>query len=69
MKKEFPGYFANHEDDIEKLWQDCIFVLDANVMLSLYRYSDATGSELLKVFNFLSERLWIAHQVAQEQSS
>lgn len=66
MKKEFPGYFANNEDDIERLWQNCIFVLDANVMLSLYRYSDATRSELLKVFNSLSERLWVPHQVAQE---
>ncbi|MCU1738832.1 MULTISPECIES: PIN-like domain-containing protein [unclassified Pseudomonas] len=66
MKKEFPGYFANHADDIDKLWENCFFVLDTNVLLNLYRYSDATRAELLQVFHSLSERLWIPHQVAQE---
>ncbi|MBA1379754.1 PIN-like domain-containing protein [Pseudomonas brassicacearum] len=66
MKKEFPGYFANHSSDLERLWEGCLFVLDANVLLNLYRYSDATRAELLKVFNSLAERLWVPHQVAQE---
>lgn len=66
MKNLFPGHFANSSQDIEKLWQNCIFVLDANVLLSLYRYSDSTRSELLKVFEAIAERLWIPHQVAYE---
>ncbi|WP_349734162.1 PIN-like domain-containing protein [Pseudomonas jessenii] len=66
MKRLFPGHFANSIQDIEQLWQNCIFVLDANVLLSLYRYSDSTRSELLKVFEALSERLWVPHQVASE---
>nr|WP_315492905.1 PIN domain-containing protein [uncultured Pseudomonas sp.] len=66
MKKGFPGYFANNNDDLDKLWDECIFILDANVLLSLYRYSDSTRSDLLSVFNSLSARLWIPHQVAHE---
>ncbi|WP_149088618.1 PIN-like domain-containing protein [Pseudomonas prosekii] len=66
MKKEFPGFFANGIPDIESLWDECIFVLDANVLLSLYRYSDSTRSELLQVFNALADRLWIPNQVAYE---
>jgi hypothetical protein len=66
MKKEFPGFFANGVLDIEKLWDECIFVLDANVLLSLYRYSDSTRSELLQVFDALADRLWIPNQVAYE---
>lgn len=66
MKKEFPGFFANGKSDIESLWDECIFVLDANVLLSLYRYSDSTRSELLQVFNALADRLWIPNQVAFE---
>ena len=66
MKKLFPGHFANSSQDIERLWQNCVFVLDANVLLSLYRYSDSTRSELLKVFEAIAERLWIPHQVAYE---
>jgi len=66
MKKEFPGFFANGISDIESLWDECIFVLDANVLLSLYRYSDSTRSELLQVFDALADRLWIPNQVAYE---
>ena len=66
MKKGFPGYFANNNDDLDKLWDECLFVLDANVLLSLYRYSDSTRSDLLSVFDSLSARLWIPHQVAHE---
>lgn len=66
MKKGFPGYFANNNDDLDKLWDECLFILDANVLLSLYRYSDSTRSDLLSVFNSLSARLWIPHQVAHE---
>ena len=66
MKKGFPGYFANNNEDLDKLWDECLFILDANVLLSLYRYSDSTRSDLLNVFDSLSARLWIPHQVAHE---
>lgn len=66
MKSSFPGFFANGLADISKLWQECLFVLDANVLLSLYRFSDATRSELVDVFKSLQGRLWIPHQVASE---
>lgn len=66
MKKQFPGYFANGAKDLEQLWGECLFILDANVLLSLYRYSDSTRSDLLSVFTSLADRLWVPHQVAQE---
>lgn len=66
MKKEFPGYFANSGSDIESLWAKCLFVLDANVLLDLYRYSDSTRDELLTVFDFLADRVWVPHQVVHE---
>jgi hypothetical protein len=69
MKKEFPGYFSNRTAVDEQLWDDCIFVLDANVLLSLYRYSDTTRRELLQVFSSLADRLWIPYQVAAEYLS
>lgn len=69
MKREFPGYFAGASADIEKIWDECFFVLDANVLLNLYRYSDATSSELLGVFRGLADRLWVPHQVVYEYLS
>jgi len=69
MKKEFPGYFANRNATNEELWDNCIFVLDANVLLNLYRYSDATSTELLQVLSSLAGRLWVPHQVTLEYLS
>lgn len=69
MKSSFPGHFANGSADVKEIWENCLFVLDANVLLSLYRFSDATRIELLKVFSSLQERLWIPHQVALEYLS
>jgi len=66
MKEKFPGHFANAEADIKSLWDTCIFVLDANVLLNLYRYSDSTRSDLLKIFESLSDRVWAPHQVVHE---
>ena len=66
MKKEFPGYFSGGDAELEKIWDECIFVLDANVLLNLYRYSDFTCSKLFEVFNSLSSRLWVPHQVVYE---
>lgn len=66
MRTSFPGHFANGSADVKEIWENCLFVLDANVLLSLYRFSDATRTELIKVFSSLQERLWIPHQVALE---
>lgn len=66
MKKEFPGHFSYAPAEMSQIWNECLFVLDANVLLSLYRYSDSTRAELLRVFDSLKDRLWIPHQVAFE---
>jgi len=66
MKKMFPGYFSNDPDILNDIWGRCLFVLDANVLLSLYRYSNETRSELFEIFNLLNDRLWVPHQVASE---
>lgn len=48
------------------LWEQCLFVLDANVLLNLYRYSKSTREDLLRILMKVSDRLWIPHQVALE---
>lgn len=66
MKKAFPGHFANDPDDLQRLWGDCLIAVDANVLLSLYRYSEGTRGEFVDVFEKLVGRLWVPHQVAKE---
>jgi hypothetical protein len=66
MKKTFPGYYCPTEDEFSELWQNCLFVLDANVLLNLYRYSPGTSEELIGILKEISDRLWVPHQAALE---
>lgn len=66
MRKSFDSYYRPRESEFSELWQKCLFILDANVLLNLYRYSKATRDDLLQVFKKVSDRLWIPHQAALE---
>lgn len=66
MKNTFPGYYRPTEDELSKMWENSLFVLDANVLLNLYRYSPETREELLDILEEISDRLWVPHQAALE---
>ncbi len=66
MKKIFPGYYRPTEKEFSNLWNSCLFVLDANVLLNLYRYSQETSDELIQILKQISDRLWVPHQAAIE---
>ena len=66
MQNSFSGYYRPSDDILTEIWSKCIFVLDANVLLGLYRYPKEAHDELIKTFSQISDRLWIPHQVALE---
>lgn len=66
MKRDFFGYYQPNESELQTLWKNCLFILDANVLLNLYRYSREASDDLLRVLRRVSDRLWIPHQVALE---
>ena len=66
MRDIFPGYYHPTDEQFAELWQQCIFVLDANVLLNFYRYSPKTGEDLLDILRRVADRLWLPHQVALE---
>jgi hypothetical protein len=66
MKKPFQSYYRLSKKELEALWKDGLIVPDTNVLLNLYRYSEATRSELLKFFAALGTRLWLPYQVGRE---
>jgi hypothetical protein len=66
MREAFSEHFVGEPERQTKLWADCIFVLDTNVLLDLYRFSDSAREALFKVMESLGERLWIPYQVAAE---
>jgi hypothetical protein len=66
MRGLFPEYYALPEEDFSKLWDGCLFILDTNILLNLYRYSPKTRGKFFEFLNRLSSRLWLPHQVAKE---
>ena len=40
--------------------------MDANILLNLYRYSDDTRKQFLKILKRLKSRVWVPHQAAKE---
>lgn len=66
MKDLFPGYYRLSKDEFAELWKKCVFILDTNSILNLYRYSEETRKDFINVLCKIESRLWIPHQVALE---
>ena len=66
MKNKLPEYYQPSADDIKRLWNEGTIVLDANVLLNLFRYSTNSREELYKILEHYQDRLWIPYQVAFE---
>ena len=66
MRNKFPGYYKPTADEFNILWNEATIVLDANVLLDLFRYSDETVNSLLNIIGTLQARIWIPYQVSFE---
>lgn len=66
MKRQFFGYYEMTPEQYEKLWRDCVFVMDTNVLLDMYRMSPSAQETLFQTLAVLRDRLWIPYQVAFE---
>lgn len=66
MRSMFPGHFRPNEKDFQVLWAECMFAVDANVLLNLYRYSPDTRAALEDALLAVKDRLFVPHQAAKE---
>ena len=66
MKTLFPHYYRPSDDEFRGLWKDCVFALDANVLLNVYGYSETTREQLLALLERLSPRIRMPYQFALE---
>ena len=66
MKDLFPGHFKESEKNLKQVWDSCIFVFDANILLNFYRYSDSTRREFLQLLQKIQERVWLPNRAAEE---
>ena len=62
----FPGYYRPTEEEFARLWNDCLFVLDANILLNLYRHNIKASNDWLKILKGIGKSLWVPHQAALE---
>lgn len=60
---EFKKYTA---EEINGVWEHAVIVLDTNILLNLYRYSEETRDDVLSVMEKLKDRLWMPYQVGLE---
>lgn len=66
MRKSFIEYYQPTEEEFNEMWNQGIFIVDANVLLNLYRYTSITSSRLLNILKTINDRLWLPHQVGLE---
>jgi len=66
MKDLFPGHFKESEGNLREIWDTSLFVFDANILLNLYRYSDTTRNEFLRILQKIKNRVWLPHRAAEE---
>ncbi|MEU7004511.1 PIN-like domain-containing protein [Nonomuraea sp. NPDC046570] len=62
----FEGYRTASERDLKHVLTDGLVVLDANVLLNLYRYTSSTRADFIEVLNKIGDQLWIPHQALDE---
>ena len=68
MKTAFFAYLRPSAEEFEKLWSDCLFTFDTNILLHLYRYQDDTRDMFMGIFRnekFIN-RLFLTHRVGFE---
>src|SRR5437660_4489215 len=66
MRGKFPGFYRPTDEGFEQLWKEGWFVLDANILLNLYRYQEKARGEFMKVLEALAPRIWVPHQALLE---
>jgi hypothetical protein len=66
MREAFSQHFATDPERREKLWEQCLFVFDTNVLTGIYRRSEEARDAQYKMMVELGDRLWVPHRVIYE---
>ncbi|PWI54407.1 sulfotransferase family protein [Rhizobium phaseoli] len=66
MRDKYPGWYPKSAIEASALWDNAVFVPDANVLLHCLRHPADVREELFRLFDALKESLWIPYQVGLE---
>ena len=63
---EFVGFKIASSEQLNTALREAVVVIDANVLLDLYRYRSQTSQDLIKTLKGLGDRLVVPHQALRE---
>ena len=66
MKKIFPGYYKYTKDEVKKIWNNCFFVFDTSVLLSMYSCTKESNRSFLDILEKIKDKIKIPYHVALE---
>lgn len=66
MLEMFKGYIGYSDEEYKKIWKEAIIVVDTNILLNLYRYSEPARETMLNILKNVKDRIWIPYQVGKE---
>lgn len=66
MKNKLKEYIPLSVEERKRIWEEGVFVLDANALLNMCRYSKQSCDELLEIIKKHKDNLWLPYQVAME---
>jgi hypothetical protein len=66
VKNRFAGHYRPTDEEFKKLWSECLFLPDANILLHLFRYGAKTRAQVLETLEQLKPRVWIPYRVGFE---
>ena len=68
MKNTFKEYYRYSHEDLNKMRENALFVIDANILLNFYRYSSETKDAFINILKILKDKqqLWLPYQAWKE---
>ena len=66
MKEKLKEFIPLTEAQRKNIWENGVFVLDANVLLNMCRYSKKSCDELIEIIKTHKDSLWLPYQVGME---
>jgi hypothetical protein len=66
LDKFLKALLPKTDEEKKIIWDNALFVPDANILLNLYKYTEETRTEFIIIMRSVKDKLWIPHQVALE---
>lgn len=66
MKETFFEYYPMTQKELSAFWDNSLLVLDTNVLINLYRYTEPSRKDILGILKKFNDKLWMPFQVGWE---